>query len=97
MDLLEEMAAGNVEAVPPAEVICYGRTVTRHSVQEVYETEARHAGPRARELRRLGYRVHCDAMGVQVTNVGRVKLTLVTVLHDGENIPPPPARVERGL
>lgn len=67
---------------------CYGRVVTRSACQEWYETASRDAGRRARELRSLGFKVNVCGMGYQVTPVGQVKMTLVTIAHDGENIPP---------
>jgi hypothetical protein len=47
--------------------------------QEFYETASHHAGKRARLLRRLGYDVSVDPAGMQVTPVGVVKSTLVTI------------------
>jgi hypothetical protein len=52
--------------------------------QESYETSSREAGERARQLRKLGYRVRCSAMGPQVTSLGRMTLTLVDV-HPGSH------------
>jgi len=47
--------------------------------QESYETASRDAGRRSRQLRKLGYKVAVGSMGPQVTPVGTVKLTMVTV------------------
>lgn len=58
---------------------CYGRTNAGSWAQEVYETASRDAGRRARELRRLGYGVSVGALGPQVTPVGTVRLTVVTI------------------
>jgi len=51
--------------------------------QEWYETASRDAGRRARQLRELGFSVSVCGMGSQVTSVGRVNMTLLTV-HDGD-------------
>ena len=61
-----------------AEPFCYGRTVTHTWAQEWYETASRHAAIRTRTLRRLGWRAVSQAMGSQVTPVGRVRMTLVS-------------------
>lgn len=68
---------------------CYQRVVGRGFVTEWYETASRDAGKRARQLRKLGYTVSVSAMGMQVTPVGRVKMTLLS-LH-GENVHEAPA------
>lgn len=47
--------------------------------QETYETGTGEAARRAKQLRSLGYVVVCSAMGLQVTKVGLVKLTLVDI------------------
>lgn len=71
--------------------ICYGRFVTSYtSCQEWYETASRDAGKRARELRKLGYRVMCESMGSQVTDVGLVKMTLLTFYGDDVTEAPEP-------
>jgi hypothetical protein len=57
---------------------------SRNVIQEWYETASRHAGGRARYLRGQGFKVSVEGMGFQVTNVGRVKMTLVTIEHDGD-------------
>ena len=62
--------------------ICYGQTIGRGFVQEWYETSARTAAVRARELRKAGFAVCVSSMGWQVTNVGKVKMTLVTANFD---------------
>ena len=47
--------------------------------QESYETASGDARTRARQLRKLGYKVHTSAMGMQVTEYGRLKLTMVGI------------------
>lgn len=63
----------------PGGPIKYGGVHTRRGIQEWYETASGDAGVRARQLRKLGYRVYSSAMGPQVTNVGVVKMTLVDI------------------
>jgi len=68
-------------------------TVTNNGLlrQEFYETASRQAGKRARLLRRLGYEVSVDSIGMQLTPVGAVKATLVTIYpgqhHDTFGVP----------
>ena len=62
-----------------AQPICYGITRDRTWQQEWYETQSRDASRRARSLRKAGYRVNVEAMGSQVTQVGHVKMTLLTI------------------
>lgn len=74
---------------------CYGLVRTRTCQQEWYDTASRDAGRRARVMRKQGFRVFVEGMGGQVTSVGRVKMTLVSILAEaGEEIPAP-ARLER--
>lgn len=61
-------------------MMCYGQTNSGTRCQEFYETRSRDAGRRARALRRLGYEAHSGSMGMQVTGVGRVRMTLVNIL-----------------
>ena len=87
-----------VELKPKPNVICHRVVRGRDWQQEVYCTMARHARKRASELRKLGFKVTTSALGYQITNSGRVKLTMLTV-HDldyGTEVPPP-ARIERCL
>jgi len=62
-----------------SEPICYGQVNTGHWCQECYETASRHAGKRAKVLRRAGYRVSVSALGLQVTPCGLIKMTLVDI------------------
>ena len=57
--------------------------------QEFHETAARTANRRARQLRRAGYQVSVGSMGNQVTPVGVVKMTLLTVHDADDHIPAP--------
>jgi len=66
------------------EMRSYSTVNTGTSAQEMYETASRDAGHRARELRRLGYRVSVGSLGPQVTSVGRIAMTLVSI-HPGTN------------
>jgi hypothetical protein len=45
----------------------------------MYETSARTAGRRARQLRAAGYLVTVTSLGTQVTPVGYVKMTMVDI------------------
>ena len=67
-------------------------------VQESYESASGDARERARYLRSLGFKVWVSAMGSQVTPVGRVNLSLVTINHEGREVPAPDKieRWERG-
>lgn len=64
--------------------ICYGQTGTATWCQEWYETASRDAGKRARQLRKLGYKVFVSSQGDQITSDGRCKMTLVSV-YPGSN------------
>ncbi len=75
-------------------MICYQRLETRFGVQECYETASRDAGKRAKELRKLGFTVSVSSMGSQVTNVGTVRLTSLTVILPQMDVPKP-ERMER--
>ena len=60
--------------------VCYGQVKTRNSCQETYETASRHAAARGRQLRAAGFRCWASPLGLQVTSVGTVKLTIVTIM-----------------
>ena len=47
--------------------------------QETYETSSRDARRRARQLRQAGYQVSVSPIGVQVTDVGLIRLTMVDI------------------
>ena len=73
---------------------CYGRfDSVANNCQAWYETATRDAGRRAKQLRALGFSVSVSPMGPQVTGVGVVKMTLVTV--DGMTSVPQPERTVR--
>ena len=57
--------------------------------QEFHETSAHTAARRARQLRKSGYWVSVGSLGNQVTPVGVVKMTLLTV-HDADGRVPAP-------
>ena len=75
-------------------MICYTLVRTRASQQEWYETSTGHAGKRARLLRKLGFQVTVCGMGSQVTNVGRVRMSLLTLhnLRYDDEVPAPERR-----
>ena len=60
-------------------VTCYGQVNNGLWCQEWYETATQDAGRRARQLRKAGYHATSEAMGSQVTSVGRVRMSLVTI------------------
>ena len=68
-------------------IVCLGQYYTHSSCSEVYETSTRQAGIRARQLRKLGFHTTTSAMGLQVTPLGLVKLTQVTVHSIGGRDP----------
>ena len=71
------------------EPICYGQTIARHSVQEWYCTKSGDARRRAKVLRKLGMVVHVEGFGEQVTPVGRIRMTLVSIYGRGDDDLPP--------
>ena len=72
--------------------VCYLLVRTRNSQQEHYETAANDARTRARELRKLGFRVSVSPLGPQVTSVGIVRMTLLTIHDPGEREIPAPTK-----
>lgn len=75
---------------------CYGQTNGNGWTQEWYETSTRDAGRRARQLRKAGYRVSVSGQGSQVTNVGRVNMTMVSIYGDYDQMSNLPAvEIER--
>ena len=58
---------------------CYLQTNRGDHCQETYETAARAAGKRARQLRQHGYLAIVSPLGPQATRVGTVKLTMVDI------------------
>jgi hypothetical protein len=75
--------------------ICYGQTFFRGFVQEFYETASKHAGIRARNLRKAGFNVRTAPLGYQVTSVGAVKMTLLNAYGEIDIDNLPAVRVER--
>ena len=57
---------------------------TAEMVQEWYETGSRECRARARMLRKQGYRVVVQNMGDQITSVGRIRCTMLTIFADAE-------------
>jgi hypothetical protein len=80
-----------------SDITCYLQVRGRNSIQETYETASRHAAKRARQLRKVGYRCVASALGLQVTAVGLIKLTVLTICIDRpeQHDDLPPVRVER--
>jgi hypothetical protein len=80
--------------VEPGGPACYLQVITSHTTcQEHYETASRDAGRRARQLRKLGYRVVSSPLGQQVTGLGLVKMTMLSIVGDVTELPP--VRIER--
>lgn len=79
------------------EVICYGQTNNGDMCQESYCTLSRQARTRAKQLRDAGYRVISSSMGLQVTRVGSVKLTMLTILpgNNDDTYDLPYVKIER--
>jgi hypothetical protein len=79
------------------EPTCYLQVNPGNWCQESYCTLSRDAGRRAKQLRQAGYQVTVCPMGMQVTPVGSVKMTLVDIRpgvnSDTTNLPP--VKVER--
>lgn len=57
----------------------FSQTRGRGWIQESYPTGSGEARQRAAQLRRLGYQVSSHALGEQVTWLGRMRLTLLTI------------------
>ena len=57
--------------------------------QEMYDTGNPEIKRRACELRALGYDVKVSSLGMQVTSVGLVKTTMITVWDADERYPSP--------
>lgn len=79
------------------DVTCLGRVITRTSTQEHFETASRDAGRRAKTLRKLGIQATVSPLGLQVTNLGLVKLTMVTIEHEGRPEDVPSVRISHDL
>lgn len=80
-----------------SDITCYLQVRGRNGIQETYETSSRHAGQRARQLRKAGYRCSASALGLQVTAVGLIKLTVLNIFIDRpeQHDDLPAVRVER--
>lgn len=85
----------------PRPVTAYG-VVTGYSTrgrkwqQEHYESKSGDARIRAKQLRKLGFKVSVSSEGAQVTPVGTVRMTMITVDDvDPDRSIPAPDRVER--
>ena len=55
--------------------------------QEWFDTGTGESRSRARQLRKFGYQVISSSMGNQVTDVGLIRRTMLTILNDDGNIP----------
>lgn len=73
-------------------VICYSQSNQGKWCQEYYDTFSGDARKRVKILRKEGYEVTADYMGKQITHIGGVKMTRLTILpgtnNDTMSIPP---------
>ncbi len=76
------------------EPICFLQTSGPGWTQESYETASRHAVERAKQLRLLGFTVTVSALGLQVTGVGLLKMSMVTINAGRDELPT--VKIERG-
>lgn len=60
-------------------MVCCGQVNSGSWCQETYETASRDAGRRARQLRAAGYHVTVASLGMQVTPLGLIRMTLVDI------------------
>ena len=60
-------------------MICYSQVNAGHWCQEHYDSASRDAGRRVRQLRKAGWAARSVPLGVQVTPVGRVRMTMVDI------------------
>jgi len=67
---------------PRNEPTCCSQVIGSTWAQEHYETESHDARPRALALRRAGFRVSVTALGEQVTSLGRVRITMLTIKNN---------------
>jgi len=58
---------------------CYLQVFGRNWTQEHYDTMSGDARRRASQLRKVGFKATCCSLGMQVTNVGRVRMTMVDI------------------
>jgi len=99
-DVLKEthvMKATQTEGGKTMEIVCYNQVNRGDWCQEIYDTQSRNAGRRARLLRRAGYDVRVQALGPQITRVGRVKMTIlhITPGTHQDTYDLPPVKIER--
>ena len=59
--------------------VCCGQINSGRWCQEHYETASRDAGVRAAQLRDAGYKVNVSSLGLQVTSLGLLGMTMITV------------------
>jgi hypothetical protein len=74
-------------------MICYLLIRGRNFQQEHYETASCDARKRVRELRKAGFTVTVSALGTQITSVGKVKMTLLSIHNLGDAEIPAPERM----
>ena len=55
--------------------------------QESYDSASGDAKKRATQLRKLGYKVTVSALGSQVTPIGIIGISMVTIYNPDDNVP----------
>ena len=80
-----ERVRRETKALFKRDMICSLQVNTGNWCQESYESSTRDADRRAKQLRLLGYVVHVMGLGLQVTALGSIRMSIVDVrpgLHD---------------
>lgn len=83
-------AAGKIE-------VCFCLVRGRNFQQESYESASGDARRRAAKLRKAGFNVSVSSLGSQVTSLGRINLSMVTIINPGDAEIPNPAVMSRSL
>ena len=60
---------------------CYGQVSGNSWTQEHYESSSRDAGRRTKALRAVGFNAHTIPMGLQLTSVGAIRMTMVDIRY----------------
>jgi len=76
-------------------MICYRLYRGSNWQQEHYESSTRDARKRAARLRSLGFNVTVSALGHQVTNVGLVRMSMITIHNLAAQEVPAPEKLGR--
>lgn len=68
-------------------ITCYGVVRGNDWMQEHYESASGHARRRAAQLRKCGLSVTVSPLGPQVTGVGVIKMTMLTIRGELDMVP----------